>query len=594
MNHTKISKILVVLFAVVLCFGPVGLADPIGTAFTYQGRLIDANKAADGLYDLQFKLFDSQKDKSVYSYMYANSYSAGYVNGFQYFWTEQPISTDCTYVTLYISGDSYTISDRYAWHIAIVFTDDVNTVTDTIRCDCWGENEGCNPNHYDYFSATTTGADGRTWKRYTRQIPSQINKHNLTIKIEHEQASWDYSIATSWYRLDEVYLSDAGGNLCQTIENGSFIADAPGTSFDDITGWNHSLDSAGGNAEELQIVADYFLKQSAQLGQTIVEDNVDMLDGYFTAELDFGNVFDGNERWLEIGVRPGEQNDPNTYTALEPRQKVTAAPYALYAKTAGNAGGGSDWTISDNNMYSGISGNVGIGTSTPAEKLTVSGGTIKVVNNAPLAKAVWGNAGDGSGMGTNFGGYFEAHAFMSQGVLGSSTGAYGIGVNGIATGSYGTGVRGYGTQFDFFADGPGVDYGYSSSIRWKRDIRPIDNPLDKIMNLRGVYFDWDAEHGGSHDVGMIAEEVGRVLPEIVRYEQNGADAIGMDYGKVTPLLVEAVKDLKSEVDRLRQQNTDKDAAIKALEDSNRDLQNRLAKVEKLMVQPEPKPIGGIK
>jgi hypothetical protein len=93
---------------------------------------------------------------------------------------------------------------------------------------------------------------------------------------------------------------------------------------------------------------------------------------------------------------------------------------------------------------------------------------------------------------------------------------------------------------------------------------------------------------------MIAEEVGRVLPEIVRYEQNGADAIGMDYGKVTPLLVEAVKDLKSEVDRLRQQNTDKDAAIKALEDSNRDLQNRLAKVEKLMVQPEPKPIGGIK
>lgn len=75
---------------------------------------------------------------------------------------------------------------------------------------------------------------------------------------------------------------------------------------------------------------------------------------------------------------------------------------------------------------------------------------------------------------------------------------------------------------------------------------------------------------------------------------NGVDAIGMDYGKLTPLLVEAVKDLKSEVDQLRQQNKDKDAAIKMLEDTNRNLQNRLAKVEKLIVQSEPKPIGGIK
>ena len=57
MNHTNFTKILITLFAVVLCFGPVGLAEPVGTAFTYQGRLIDSNNAADGLYDFQFKLF---------------------------------------------------------------------------------------------------------------------------------------------------------------------------------------------------------------------------------------------------------------------------------------------------------------------------------------------------------------------------------------------------------------------------------------------------------------------------------------------------------------------------------------------------------
>ena len=54
--------------------------------------------------------------------------------------------------------------------------------------------------------------------------------------------------------------------------------------------------------------------------------------------------------------------------------------------------------------------------------------------------------------------------------------------------------------------------------------------------------------GGQHDLGMIAEEVGAVLPEIVNYEENGVDAIGMDYSKMTPLLVEAVNALRSEKD----------------------------------------------
>ena len=59
-----------------------------------------------------------------------------------------------------------------------------------------------------------------------------------------------------------------------------------------------------------------------------------------------------------------------------------------------------------------------------------------------------------------------------------------------------------------------------------------------------------------------------MLPEIVEYEENGIDATGMDYGKLTPLLVEAVKALKSEVDELREQN--------------KRLEERLVAVEKLM------------
>jgi len=71
----------------------------------------------------------------------------------------------------------------------------------------------------------------------------------------------------------------------------------------------------------------------AQKGNTVKIDDHDIIDGHFAVELDFGSgVFDGNDRWLEIGVRPGDQNDPNVYTVLSPRHKVTPTPYALQTR----------------------------------------------------------------------------------------------------------------------------------------------------------------------------------------------------------------------------------------------------------------------
>ena len=66
-----------------------------------------------------------------------------------------------------------------------------------------------------------------------------------------------------------------------------------------------------------------------QAGEDVNIPDVDVIDGYFTVELDFGNVFTGEARWLEIGVREGDSND--VFTVLSPRQKITALPYALYA-----------------------------------------------------------------------------------------------------------------------------------------------------------------------------------------------------------------------------------------------------------------------
>jgi hypothetical protein len=82
-----------------------------------------------------------------------------------------------------------------------------------------------------------------------------------------------------------------------------------------------------------------------QIGGDVNASEEQVNDGYFTVRLDLGNVFDGNDRWLQIGVRPcglSQQGPLTPYTFLSPRQQVTPTPYAIYAKTAGGILGGID------------------------------------------------------------------------------------------------------------------------------------------------------------------------------------------------------------------------------------------------------------
>jgi hypothetical protein len=96
-----------------------------------------------------------------------------------------------------------------------------------------------------------------------------------------------------------------------------------------------------------------------------------------------------------------------------------------------------------------------------------------------------------------------------------------------------------------------------SSRRWKTNIQTLHGALGKVEQLRGVSYDLKAN--GKHEVGVIAEEVGAVVPEVVTWEKNGKDAQSVDYGRLTALLIEAVKqqqreirDLKSELRATRQ------------------------------------------
>jgi len=75
------------------------------------------------------------------------------------------------------------------------------------------------------------------------------------------------------------------------------------------------------------------------VGPTLTIEDIQITDGYFTVQLDFGPVFDGTALWLEIGTRPGDST--GAYTILAPRPPLSAAPYASYATTAPWAGLGN-------------------------------------------------------------------------------------------------------------------------------------------------------------------------------------------------------------------------------------------------------------
>lgn len=106
-----------------------------------------------------------------------------------------------------------------------------------------------------------------------------------------------------------------------------------------------------------------------QQGSTIPNPTVQVVDGIFTVQLDFGaNVFDGTARYLEIAVRPA--GNPNPHTILAPRQPISSSPYAIQTLNATKLGGldASRYISSD------VNGNVGIGTTTPQTKLAVQTG----------------------------------------------------------------------------------------------------------------------------------------------------------------------------------------------------------------------------
>ena len=178
-------------------------------------------------------------------------------------------------------------------------------------------------------------------------------------------------------------------------------------------------------------------------------------------------------------------------------------------KSNGATGGGAGTNLTHTVFVEGSTGKVGIAESAPAAQLDVSG-SVK--------------------LGRNDGATISIHSVSGTLELSGN-----MGIN--------TPPTDYSITLPNSDDllGRGIAYAWStySSARYKKDVIALSNPIDKAKKLRGVEFTW--RDSGEKDFGFIAEEVGKVLPQLVSYETDGENAIGMDYSRITSLLVECVK-----------------------------------------------------
>ena len=120
--------------------------------------------------------------------------------------------------------------------------------------------------------------------------------------------------------------------------------------------------------------------------------------------------------------------------------------------------------------------------------------------------------------------------------------------------SFGVGTAASGTTGEIRAINDITAY-YSSDVRLKKNIKPIDNALLRLDKINGYEFDWKKgrpknihSHEG-HAIGVSAQEIMEVLPEVVQKRDNGYLAV--DYQKIVALLINGIKELKTEIEEIK-------------------------------------------
>lgn len=604
----------------------------MGTAFTYQGRLIDANSAANGLYDFQFKLYDDPNvivGTQVGSAIDINEldvidgyftveldFGSGVFDG-DARWLEIGVrpsveNDPCEYTPL--SPRQEITAAPYALQTRGIFVDDALNVGIGAINPSWrltveegglnvfagssGETVGFSTSRFyvannnedslmdirespsDFIRFSNNGGDVMTIIEEKVGIGTQSPEAKLDIsgdvKVTGSVASTDAVIMATNTGSGDGVQGESYGSSGRGVE-GWALWSGPGANY----GGYFRAEGSGGygvygyasNSGNYENYGGYFIASGDQgrgVYGFVMGDNGHAVQGM---AFDSGDVANYGGYFTARGASGrGVYGEATKTGAVE--------NYGGYFKADGTYGRG---------VYGLATGSYGMGVYGLA---TGSNG-----------KGVYGYA-DGTGVANNYGGYFMAAGDQGKGIYGINTSSvnhgyiggedyavYGEHKNGVYgylgsvfNGVYGyaysgRGVRGYSNSgsgvYGSSSLGIGV-YGesnwyagwfegtirvegdiqytgnlsYQSDIRLKENITPLSGAIEKVSSLKGIYFNFKGKSSDNREIGVIAQDVEKVLPELVSTNEQGYKSV--DYTKLTPVLIEAVKELKAENELLKQ------------------------------------------
>ncbi len=246
-----------------------------------------------------------------------------------------------------------------------------------------------------------------------------------------------------------------------------------------------------------------------------------------------------------MGYRAGYNNTVENYNSFigdhsdgaAGVENATAVGYRSYVSQSNSLVLGSINGV--NSATSSV--NVGIGTSAPVRQLHIVGDQAVFRMDRPYDTAAFmlvrtDESGDplktfvvgANASGSNSGSFVIND--LGTSVSGAGTRRMTIDNNGIAT---------------FTNSVYALSFVPTSSLVYKTNVKTYENALETVKKLRGVSFDW--KDSGKPSVGLIAEEVDEVIPEVVAH--NGKDTVGVNYDSLVGVLVEAVKEQQNHIQK---------------------------------------------
>jgi hypothetical protein len=195
-------------------------------------------------------------------------------------------------------------------------------------------------------------------------------------------------------------------------------------------------------------------------------------------------------------------------------------------------------------------GNVGIGTTAPATLLEVAG----AITMNPAVAGGTSTYFDWRNNGSTFAYSGSAASVVGGGAANDFSPGWCTGANSLIFGTSNAAKMKLDSGGTLTVSADLVAYGSPSDKKLKENIHPIENALEKVIKLQGVKFDWKKSESIldlKEDMGFIAQDVKKVVPELVRENEDGL--LSMRHQGVIPILVEAIKEQQKQIDSLQEQ-----------------------------------------